>query len=242
MRIGVVTDIHGNLPALEAILAAFSEERVEQIINLGDTVGLGPDPRDVLEVLMEQSTPMVTLFGNHDHSVLGREIKQPELIRPIELLHHEYIKERLDRAHLEWIARFRADYRDEINGHKILATHYPTDEAGLLLPVVFQPDRKTLERFFPIEAHDVILYGHHHDPHTDSTDALIVNPGSAGCPHERRGVARAGVLDISGQRPVFSPILAEYDVEPVIERLKKSRDPSKALTLRIFFGVEESEL
>ena len=62
MRIGVVSDIHANLVALEAVLAEMGE--VDALWVCGDTVGYGPEPSDVLALLVGRKATMVT--GNHD--------------------------------------------------------------------------------------------------------------------------------------------------------------------------------
>lgn len=68
-------------------------------------------------------------------------------------------------------------------------------------------------------------------------DPVFVNPGSAGCPHQRSGIARAGILDTAKKEDAFMPFIETYDAEPVIERIYKSEDPTKLSTLSIFFGV-----
>ena len=64
-KIGVITDVHGNLPALQAILARLQAEKVEEILHLGDVVDMGPYSAECLHLLHQ--TPNVTmLMGNHD--------------------------------------------------------------------------------------------------------------------------------------------------------------------------------
>lgn len=70
MRVAVISDIHANLPALEAVLAAVDETGVDEIWCLGDAVGYGARPRQCLELLIERCT--VCLQGNHDLAALGR--------------------------------------------------------------------------------------------------------------------------------------------------------------------------
>lgn len=69
MRIGLIADIHGNLVALEAVLAALARERVERIICLGDVAVLGPQPGEVLARLRALGCPGV--LGNTDAWLLG---------------------------------------------------------------------------------------------------------------------------------------------------------------------------
>src|SRR4051794_39388999 len=70
MRLGVISDIHGNLPALERVLTELAREDVDQIICLGD-VAVGPQPVETLERL--QSLDCSTVMGNWDACLLGAE-------------------------------------------------------------------------------------------------------------------------------------------------------------------------
>jgi diadenosine tetraphosphatase ApaH/serine/threonine PP2A family protein phosphatase len=69
MRVAVVSDIHANLPALEAVLAAVDDERPDAIWCLGDVVGYGPHPNECCTVVRERAE--LCLAGNHDLAVLG---------------------------------------------------------------------------------------------------------------------------------------------------------------------------
>jgi diadenosine tetraphosphatase ApaH/serine/threonine PP2A family protein phosphatase len=69
MRVAVVSDIHANLPALEAVLAAIDEEAPDELWCLGDLVGYGPDPNECVALVRGRAD--VCLSGNHDLAVLG---------------------------------------------------------------------------------------------------------------------------------------------------------------------------
>jgi diadenosine tetraphosphatase ApaH/serine/threonine PP2A family protein phosphatase len=69
LRVGVITDIHANLPALEAVLAAAEAEGIEELWCLGDVVGYGVEPDACAELVRERCS--VCLVGNHDLAVLG---------------------------------------------------------------------------------------------------------------------------------------------------------------------------
>jgi predicted phosphodiesterase len=69
MRVAVISDIHANLHAVEAVLAALENARPDAIWNLGDTVGYGPRPNECCAVA--RSSASLSLVGNHDLAVLG---------------------------------------------------------------------------------------------------------------------------------------------------------------------------
>ena len=69
MRVAIISDIHGNLPALEAVLQAVDGERPDEIWCLGDLVGYGPRPNECCDVV--RASVQICLRGNHDLGVLG---------------------------------------------------------------------------------------------------------------------------------------------------------------------------
>lgn len=70
MRYGVLSDIHGNLEALDAVLGALADERIDRYLCLGDIVGYGADPNACLERVSGLTTDVIA--GNHDHAAIGR--------------------------------------------------------------------------------------------------------------------------------------------------------------------------
>ena len=66
--LAVISDIHSNLEALQAVLADIEERGVKEIICLGDIVGYGPNPKECLDLVRKRCR--VTLMGNHDHALL----------------------------------------------------------------------------------------------------------------------------------------------------------------------------
>jgi diadenosine tetraphosphatase ApaH/serine/threonine PP2A family protein phosphatase len=70
MRIGVFSDVHANLEAMNAVVEAFRHERVDRYYCLGDVVGYGANPNECIEIV--RSLAEVTILGNHDAAVAGR--------------------------------------------------------------------------------------------------------------------------------------------------------------------------
>lgn len=69
MRTALISDIHGNLAALEAVLADIDRHAPDRIVSLGDNVGYGPQPRECLELVRKRCA--LVLMGNHEHAVLN---------------------------------------------------------------------------------------------------------------------------------------------------------------------------
>ena len=64
MKIAVFSDIHGNLPALRSILCDIKKENVDRIICLGDVIGLGSNPKECLDLIIDNNIEM--MLGNHE--------------------------------------------------------------------------------------------------------------------------------------------------------------------------------
>src|ERR687893_815457 len=65
--VAVITDIHGNLPALQAVLARIDELGISRVFCGGDLVGYGPHPNEVVALIAERAIP--TIYGNYDHAI-----------------------------------------------------------------------------------------------------------------------------------------------------------------------------
>ena len=102
MKIAVFTDIHGNLEALNAILEDIKQYQIDQIICLGDTIGIGPNPKECIDTLIENNVDMT--LGNHElYAIKGTNI-EPK-IKGEELLQHKWQKEQLTDKELDFIKK-----------------------------------------------------------------------------------------------------------------------------------------
>jgi putative phosphoesterase len=179
MRVAVISDIHGNIWALEAILRDMADLRVEQVINLGDLLSGPLEPAATADLLMSKSWP--TLHGNHDRQLLACE-SHPGAFSD------QYAYEHTTHAHREWLRGLPSVLQLKEAG--ILAFHgSPSDDltyfledvspigASMALPDVIE------QRATGIDAR-LILCGHTHKPRVVSMSGgrLVVNPGSVGLP------------------------------------------------------------
>src|SRR5437899_10523534 len=98
MRILVLSDLHSNATAFEAVLAA-AKERWDLSVCLGDVVGYGPDPNEVTARLRELGTQ--TIRGNHDKAVTGQMITDD--FNPVAKAGVDWTREQLKQDHLAWL-------------------------------------------------------------------------------------------------------------------------------------------
>ena len=106
MRLAIVSDIHGNLEALQAVLRDIEGRQVDQIACLGDVVGYGCDPVACLDLVTQHCA--VTLMGNHEHAVLGQLGDQS--MNELAQASMEWTKQQLNDRHLQTISRFPMDH------------------------------------------------------------------------------------------------------------------------------------
>jgi predicted phosphodiesterase len=113
MRIAVIADVHGDLPALEHVLAAIEQAHVDEIWCLGDIVGLGANaPADVVDLVHTHCT--LALAGNHDRWVTG-DLPLDMLPLPRQRAELEWQRSQLSAEQLRWLAGLPAhERRDDI--------------------------------------------------------------------------------------------------------------------------------
>jgi predicted phosphodiesterase len=177
-RLAVISDVHGNVRALEAVLADIKTRGVDAIVNLGDSVTSPLWPRETWELLTSLSLP--TLRGNHDRALTGA---LDDLPRAGKFTHAALTPEQ--RGALGALPA-----RLEI-APGILAVHgTPDDDATCLLEDVHNerlipaPREAVLARLGDHARADVVLCGHSHNQQLRQVPGgcLVLNPGSVGCP------------------------------------------------------------
>lgn len=175
MRLAIVSDIHGNLAALEAVHAHIRQNSPDLIVNLGDCLSAPLWPEETAQYLLAENWP--TVRGNHDRAVATTPVAAME---PVDRFTHAA----LSAAPLAWLSALPATLKIE----DIFLCHGgPVDDETFLL----EEDGKT--HFFPSGAAQIraklsdvgaslILCGHTHTPRVVhlSERQLAINPGSVG--------------------------------------------------------------
>jgi predicted phosphodiesterase len=178
VRIAVLADIHGNMPALEAVLADVHQRGVDRTINLGDCVSGPLWPREVCNLLLASSS--LVIRGNHDRWV---SVPDPASMGPS----YRYAYSNLGADHRHWLNALPTS-ADVGNGMSACHGTPKNDNQYLIEEVsegrlVRAPPSVIQERLGDVQAR-VVLCGHSHQSHIIRlpTGPLILNPGSVGCP------------------------------------------------------------
>ena len=182
MRVALISDIHGNLVALEATLADISGQSVDHIICLGDVAAQGPQPGEVIQRLRELDVPVV--MGNTDHWLLNP--LPPDIIDKDERQETEielWSAAQLNGAELETVADYPPTlFRDFGDGFTLLCYHgSPRSYEDRVEPTT---PEETLDDWFPEDRALVMAGGHTHDAmFRRYRESILVNPGSVGQPY-----------------------------------------------------------
>lgn len=208
MRVGLISDIHANLPALEAVLDDMPP--VDDIICAGDIVGYNPWPRECLERVRAVSSLVVQ--GNHD-----RNVETPHRYEHNEMAHAglKLAQQELSEAQREWLAKLPNQTEFAADTYRLVHSHPdPTRLGSYVRPAQFPKMRPYLD------AHAGIVLGHTHIQHKATIDdRLIVNPGSVGQPRDGDERAAYAVLNTAAAEVEFRRV--GYDINRVISRVEE---------------------
>ncbi|WP_457582844.1 metallophosphoesterase family protein [Ensifer canadensis] len=179
MKVAIISDIHGNDLALEAVLADIDALGITDIVNLGDHVSGPLNAARTADILMARDIPSIS--GNHDRYLLTLD---PADMGLSDRAAHAELRPR----HFDWLATLPATlvYRDAF----FLCHGTPASDETYWLEaltadgVVHLAARSAIEAFAAGIKQPVILCGHTHVPRAIrlSGGRLVVNPGSVGCP------------------------------------------------------------
>jgi putative phosphoesterase len=228
-RVAVITDIHANLPALQAALARIKELGIERVYCGGDLVGYGPHPNEVCAVIEERAIP--TIHGNYDHAIA----------RDLEDCGCAYVTRHdreLGQRSVEWTlrhtgARAKAfmrglpfDLRVELGRHAVHLVHGSPRKVNEYL---FEDKPASLyERLAAAEEAGVLVFGHTHKPWVaEFGGVLFVNCGSVGKPKDGDPRAAFAVLEDAGDRVDVTIERVAYDARAVAEQVRAAGLPGE---------------
>ena len=228
MRYGLFSDVHSNLEALEAVLAAMAKERIEKFLSLGDTIGYAANPNECLNLVRQ--LPAVTVAGNHDLSAAGHPIL------------YELYDEAREAA--EWTAAQLT--QESKNWIRSLPLVTREGDATLVHGSLVEPEKflytdklSEIEQNFSLMETPFCFIGHSHFPWMMEEGAetavtkitcrtgkkYMVNVGSVGQPRDGDPRASYCVWDSDQRRIELKRI--EYDYKPTQRKILEAGLPSR---------------
>lgn len=231
MKIAVISDIHGNMQALNAVLEDIKTENCERIFCLGDLAMAGPEPSAVVNKIREMSD-LTVIQGNTDTMIANCDNQMIHLLEennPIMARALEADVTSLTDSQKEFLNNLPEQKELEIDGVKILLVHGSPRKNN---ENIF-PDLKVeeVEEMIQGTIADVIFCGHTHVPcgYQTKTKQTIVNVGSVGRPFSEEPKCCYAIIEIKNGGFSIKHNFVEYDVKTA----------SRLLTERGFEGSEK---
>lgn len=235
MSVAIISDIHGNIKALEAVLRDIEERGIEEIYCAGDLVGYAPFPNEVLALIRQKGIP--TVMGNYDDGV-GFDKAECGCAYPdsyskaLGQLSIDWTKEVVTAENKKYLQSFPASIDFKLDGLKVKVVHGSPRRINEYL-FEDKPER-TLRRIVEKCGADILVCGHTHKPyHKILGDKHLVNVGSVGKPKHGDSKAVYVVLELRDENLKVQFIKVPYDVEYTAQAIEKSELPNEfALAIR----------
>lgn len=210
MRFGVISDVHANRVALEAVLDDMPP--VEAVVCAGDVVGYNPWPKACIERVREED--ITTIQGNHDRAVAQ---ETDFAFNGMAAAGVEHAREQLGPGELDWLGDLPTERLVADDRLKLVHGH-PDD-----------PDRYTYPRDFSpalLGDEEVLVLGHTHDQHVaEFAEGTVLNPGSVGQPRDGDPDAAYAVVDL--EEGTVDLHRVAYDVEAVVAAVAEAGLPER---------------
>jgi putative phosphoesterase len=220
MRAAVFSDVHSNLPALEAVMGDASERSVDFMVCCGDLVGYGPFPNEVIEALRE----VPTVMGNYDEGVgfdlddCGCAFTSVEE-EAVGMRSLEWTKEKVTDVNKAFLRGLPREIRRGVDGVEVLFVHGSPRRINEYL-YEDRPESSLLRMLEPLGV-DCLVMGHTHVPYHRVVGGFhVVNVGSVGKQKDGDPRARYAVIDFSGGVSVEF-VRVSYPVEETVEALRE---------------------
>jgi putative phosphoesterase len=215
--VAVITDIHANLPALEATLERIEQLGVDRVYCGGDLVGYGPHPNQVCALIEERRIP--TIYGNYDYAI-GRDLDDcgcayvNQHDRELGQQSVDWTLTHTDQRSKDFMRGLPFDLRFDLAGKHVRLVHGSPRKVNEYL--FEDKPARTFERIAAGADCDVLVFGHTHTPWIhEYGGALFVNCGSVGKPKDGDPRAAFAILDAAGGEVVPRIERANYDAESV---------------------------
>jgi len=222
MKVAILGDVHANLQALKAVLADISSRRVDAVWNVGDFVGYGANPEEVVVLLGNCAD--VNTIGNYDRKVLkypSKKAKWRSSKNAEKLSAFKYAWKHLSEASRRYLASLPAEARLTACGRRVLLVHGSpeSDEE----PLTDETDERRLAELAEMCDADVVVCGHAHRAMCRQVGGvLFVNTGSVGRPEGSDRRACYATMEIDADHISVEHHRVEYDVDQAVAAIRAS--------------------
>jgi predicted phosphodiesterase len=220
VRVAVLSDVHGNLEALNAVRAALKKERPDHVVIAGDHVLFGPDPAGVVDALRDMEASGATIVqGNTDVAVADFDYSAanpsfndgvPDIFRAAA----EWAHDALGDERVAWLRRLPSERRLMLDDTMLLACHASPGSQTQGFDMQLDPS-VVFERLSKTDAR-LIACGHTHLPEIrDLGWKMIINDGSAGFVYDGDPTASWALVEVTGSDVTAEIKRTEFDTMAV---------------------------
>jgi putative phosphoesterase len=233
MKIAVLSDIHGNLPAMQAVANRISRLKIDKVLVLGDIVGYYYQFKEVLSIL-QGFNDVEFIQGNHEY-YLEKARHDKKFLLSITQKYGSSIRlaiENLDLPQLDWLSNLPEKKTVIINNKKLLMSHgSPKGQNDYIYP---DSDLNILDTCITGD-HDYVLMGNTHYPFVCMhKNTILLNPGSVGQPRDMGSLASFATIDTVTGSIVFHRVA--FDFKDVVNMARKY-DPHLPYLVNVFNRV-----
>jgi len=226
MKIAVISDIHGNMEALEAVLSDIKEEKCDKIFCLGDYAMAGPEPVEVINRILDLKNEyeMKMIQGNTDLMIAEYSDDVYNAVKTAAPVMAEALKndfEIIPNEQREFLKNLPEKMSIEVDGVKILLVHgSPRKNNENIFP---DTPLEEVEKMIQGVNADIVLCGHTHMPcgFQTSNKITVVNDGSVGRPFTEEPHACYLIINIADGKYLFEHKFVEYDNQTASEKILK---------------------
>lgn len=229
MKMAVISDIHGNLYALEAVLKDIEARGIKAVYCAGDLVGYGPRPNEVIDLIRNKGIPAV--MGNYDDAignariVCGCDYKDEESLR-IGEGSIAWTRDNTTDANKHWLRELPAEIRLSEPGLETLLVHGSPRAINEYLHE--DTPEEYLNELLAGSGADVLICGHTHLPYAIRVKAgFVINAGSAGKPKHGNPNVTYAVVDCRGGLLQVDIVEVRYDFERTAREIESSGLPAE---------------
>ena len=233
IRILLISDIHGNFPALKAIDDYFRSQSFDYIINCGDSLVYGPFPNETLAWLENNAT--ISILGNTDKKVIkllkGKGFAKPS--DPDKRVMYTWTADQLDTSSKRYIFSLKKKdtlkLTSKIKGDQrtyTIGIYHGSPERPHEFLFNTTPEQRFIELASMCEA-EVIVFGHSHDPfHKIIKNKHFINPGSVGRMFDGNPEASCSILEFSPTELRVTHYRIAYDIQQTVDKLSRESLPA----------------
>jgi putative phosphoesterase len=223
-KILLISDIHANFPALEAVARQCRDESFDMILNCGDSIVYATFPNETLDWLRDHNA--LSILGNTDRKVLkllkGKTMKKPRMAE--KRVMYTWTAKQLTPENRKYLAGMQKRALVECEGFRIGIFHGSPDNDDEFL--FYDTPTIRFQKLARKTDCDIVLAGHSHSPfHKKVNNVHFINPGSAGRMFDKKPEVSYATIELATGRVKVELFRCPYDIEKVIKGLRNNLLP-----------------